>query len=330
MATHLSFEERCIINARRDAGKSYRAIAKELSRSESTIWDEVNRNKTTGYRYCPVIAQQKADKRSRKPRVKRKMQTAFLRAFVMEHLQLKWSPEQISGRLRVLYPHDRKCWISAETIYKWGWRRKKKQQGDWHKHFRTGLKKRKRGRGRKKDRRRIVKGRIGIENRPESVEQRLHIGDWEGDSVVGRYGQSRIATWVERKSRYTCLALLGDASSKALNEAICARFALSPELPIRTITLDNGQEFSRPIELSAALNCAIYFARPHHPWERATNENTNGLIRQFYPKKTDFCNVTPEKLAEVERLLNTRPRKCLQYRTPEEAMLEVISRTCSD
>lgn len=249
-----------------------------------------------------------------------KMQRENFRKLVTESLALAWSPEQIAGRQRKAYPDDKTQWISHETIYKWIWTHKLKKTGTWHRRLRTRLKKSRRG-WRKEDGRGgcKIKGRVSIEDRPESVHLRCCVGDWEGDTVVGG-GQKRIVSFVERKYRFTCLALMDGNSPEALNKAILKRFKDSPELSFRTLTLDNGQEFSHHHELAAKLACKVYFTHPRSPWERGLNENTNGLLRQFYPKGTKFHTLTEEELTNIEHLLNTRPRKCLQYRTPMEAM----------
>jgi IS30 family transposase len=175
-----------------------------------------------------------------------------------------------------------------------------------------------------------MKGRVSIDQRPKSVDTRRFVGDWEGDTFVGKYGLGRIASWVKRKTRYICLAALGGNKAQDLNKAILKRFEESNELPVRTVTLDNGHEFFAHLELCSAWDCQTYFAHPHHPWERGLNENSNGLLRQFFPKRRDFRKVTRKELAEVERLLNTRPRKCLQYRTPEEVMAKLLARIRTD
>jgi len=329
MAKHLVFEERIRICEMRRQGFSYQKIADALSRAKSTIREEVVRN-TQYTQYNPFTAEEKARKKARKPRVRRKMIRHPLREFVLAHLKKAWSPEQIAGRLKLLHPRTPSERISAETIYKWIWTQKSKNR-HWYKHLRTGLKKRRRHRAfGKNDPRGRMKGRVDIDRRPKSVDSRRFLGDWEGDTFVGRGGLGRIASWVERKTRYVCLAVMEGHKSRDLNKAILGRFKESPELPVRTVTLDNGHEFFAHLELCSAWGCQTYFAHPHHPWERGLNENSNGLLRQFFPKSRDLRDVSREELAEAERLLNTRPRKCLQYRTPEEVMAKMLARTRTD
>lgn len=264
------------------------------------------------------MANSMARKRRKQPRRQRKINCPEIRAAVEAGLSQQWSPEQIAGRLRREHPHSPQRWISHEAIYQWLWE-DKRAGGTGHKHLRQSNRKRKKRRTGRELRGRII-GRVGIEERPAAVDTRRFMGDGEGDTVVGSHHQGLVATWAERKSRYTGLAPLADKRAQTLNAAILARFEAEPRLPMRTTTLDNGREFAGHAELAKAWNAKIFFARPYHSWERGLNENTNGLLRQYFPKSTNFLEVTPKRLAEVEALLNNRPRRILNYRTPAEVM----------
>lgn len=329
MAKHLCYEERAEMALLLSHGHSFGFIAKALGRAKSTIYSEARRNTSPGAHYRAAPAEDLARQRAQKPRTTRKMQDAPLREYVQEKLAHKWSPEQIAGRIARDFPQRTSMRISHETIYKWIWERKK--AGDeWHSHLRQAHKKRGRRWRRSRETRGKIRGRTSIDERPSSVDSRRFVGDWEGDSLVGMGRKSSVATWVERKCRYTCLALVEGTGPAVFNKRVLQRFSSQPELPIRTVTVDNGREFTAHAALSVAWHAPIYFAHPYHSWERGLNENTNGLLRQFYPKGTDFRQVSRADIAEKERLLNTRPRKCLQYRTPEEAMARALASRRSD
>jgi IS30 family transposase len=322
--THLTRGERVRIRALRTEHKSLGFIANALGRAKSTICEELRRNQYRGSLYVPLMADSMARKRRKQPRRERKMACPSIRTVVEEGLGQQWSPEQIAGRLRKRHPRSPQRWISHEAIYQWIWR-DRRAGGSWYKHLRQSnrkLKKRRTGR----EMRGRIEGRIGIEARPASVDSRRFIGDWEGDTVVGSGRQAFVATWTERKTRYTCLAPLVDKRVETLNAAILARFAAEPHLPMRTTTLDNGREFFGHAKLAKAWRAKIYFARPYHSWERGLNENTNGLLRQYFPKRTMAQKIPPERIAQVEKLLNNRPRKTLNYRTPAEVMASHLLR----
>ena len=319
---HLTRGERLRIRQLRTESNSLAFIAQALGRSKSTISEELRRNQYRGS-YVPAMADSMARKRRKQPRRQRKIDCPELRADVEAGLARQWSPEQIAGRLRRDFPRSPARRISHEAIYQWLWE-DKRAGGTWHRHLRQSNRKRKKRRTGRESRGRII-GRVGIEQRPASVDSRRFMGDWEGDTVVGHRHQGLVATWVERKSRYTCLALMEDKKAKTLNHAILARFKANPSLPMRTTTLDNGREFSDHAVLAEAWGAKIFFARPYHSWERGLNENTNGLLRQYFPKGTNFLQVTTQRLAEVEELLNNRPRKILAYRTPAEVMAAWLS-----
>lgn len=318
--THLTEEERYHIYELYHEGFLQSEIADSLGRSPSTISREFARNRgERGWR--PKQAQSKADSRlSQRGSSNVKKVSAAAWAYAKSKLETEqWSPEQISGRLK----HDKLDSISHETIYA-KILEDKQSQGTLYTHLRC-KKRRKKRYGSKKSARGYIPNRVGIEERPAIVETRERVGDWEGDTIIGRQTQGAvIASVVERKSRFTCLV---KAANKTTHEVIeCIRAGLHSIADcVTTITFDNGKEFSQHSKLSEALGASIYFARPYHSWERGLNENTNGLVRQYFPKKTSFDSITDNELEEIAWKLNTRPRKCLGYRTPLEVFSEWLT-----
>ena len=210
--------------------------------------------------------------------------------------------------------------FNRATIYHFIERRK--SAGDsWHTFLRQGHRRGRKRRGKAGKRGRIA-GRVGIEHRPAAVEARSRLGDWESDTLAGSGSKACLATHVERVSRYTVLAKLPDRTARRFNAGSLRAFARHGDLPFETLTADNGKEFSRFRVLQRKLGLAVYFARPYHSWERGLNENTNGLLRQFFPKGLDIAYATHPYVRYVETLLNNRPRKCLGYRTPLEVLRE--------
>ncbi len=318
---HLTLPEREVIYKMRLDRKSLARIGQALGRSKSTVSRELRRNAATGH-YAPHTAQQSAESRrlACKPL---KMEHEPLRQYVEDHLKLCWSPDQIAGRLKLQHPADPQMHLSHETVYQWVAVNRDYIQGDLHTHLRQAHRKRRRRRGTRDRRGRIV-GRVGIEHRPKVVESRCRLGDWESDTVIGKGRSGCLATHVERKSRYTILARLDNRKARSFNRRSVAAFRRHERrhgpLPRHTLTADNGKEFAGFKKLEKALSLDVYFADPYHACQRATNENTNGLIRQYLPKRMNFCRITEADVIRVETLLNHRPRKCLGYRTPYEVL----------
>jgi len=281
------------------------AIAHELGVAKSTIYREVKRN--TGQRgYRPKQAHKKALKRR-----KRKSQTRISAAIwklVEEKLCEDWSPEQITGRLK-----KQGVQISHERIYQYVYADKRSGGLLW-KHLRCQKKRRKRIGGR--DRRGKIPNRRSIEERPTIVEERTRLGDWEGDLILGESHQGVVLTLTERKSRFTLLRSLSSKHAAPVTQAIIE--LLQWVTYLKSITFDNGKEFSGHQKVSLALNTDCYFAHPYASWERGTNENTNGLIRQYLPKSRNLKNVCVEEEIMIMDQLNLRPRKCLDFKTPYE------------
>lgn len=308
--THLTQEERYQIYALRIQGFTGSAIAKELKRSESTISRELERN--AGARcWKPLHAHNVAQERQKKCRNARRISDTDWAA-VEAYIRLDCSPEQAIARLAL---EETPVVISHETVYKRIYA-DKQRGGDLVKHLRCQKVYRKRY-GSGQQRRGMIKNRVSIDLRPDIVDQKTRIGDWEGDTVIGKGHQGALVTLVDRCSRYTLVRRVDSKHTKG----VCATInsMLGPhKAQCHTITFDNGKEFAGHETIAAHLQAAVYFAHPYHSWERGLNENTNGLIRQYHPKKTNFKLVSHEEVAWMQYKLNHRPRKCLGYRTPHE------------
>lgn len=317
---HLTYFERCEIQRRWENHESNPVIGKALDRASATIWRELKRNSKPNGRYCALTAQLMANARKGCGGAVRKLDHAPLREYVQAALKEEWSPEQIAGRLPLEHPQDQRMRVSYETIYTFVYEDKRKG-GELYKHLRQAHKKR-RKRASDKGRRGVIRDRVPIEERPEIVDAQTRPGDWEGDTVIGRGHKAPIATFVERATLYTTAARMPDKRAASLNKAATAAFATQPGLPLHTLTVDNGKEFSDFKELEETLDVDIYFARPYRATDRAINENINGLLRQYLPKGSDFTTLTDAHLNEILRKLNNRPRKKLGYSTPVEVLRE--------
>jgi IS30 family transposase len=288
-------------------------IAERLGRSKSTISRELRRNRSRNG-YWAVAAQRKAERRRRERPWVAKMQRPDVRRYVRERLRQRWSPDQIAGRSHSDFPHDRHRQISHQTIY--AWIRAEEASGKhWQRYLRRLGRKRpaweKRGR---------LPASVSIEGRPAVVDRRSRFGDWEGDTIVGANHRGGAVTLVERKSGYLLLGKVLNLQAATVRQAAAQQYRSTPATLRKTLTLDNGKEFAehQQWELEAALK--IYFAKPYSAWQRGTNENTNGLIRQFFPKGTDLANIPERRFTKVKQLLNDRPRKRLGYRSPNEVL----------
>lgn len=320
----LSLEEREVIALSHRLGCSIRSISCELCRSPSTISREIRRNKT-GIYYLPGTAHRKALKRCfRKPR--RLLVCSRLRQAVLKGLRRQWSPAQISARLRDTYPDDDRMRVSAETIYTYLYvlpRGALRQE--LLSHLRQHRKER-RPRSRGTDRRGQIPDMISIEERPAEVADRIIPGHWEGDLILGAKHQSALGTLVERTTRTVLLVPIpdGDQSAKAVRKAFVRKMRSIPRQMRLSITYDRGKEMSQHRLFSKSTKMQVYFAHPQSPWERGTNENTNGLIRQYFPKGTDFNQVSARELRKVQDRLNGRPRNVLNWQTPFEVFKQLL------
>lgn len=309
MKRHLTQDQRCHISILLKRDFSIRAIAKELKVHHSTISREIQRNSgKRGYR--KKQAHLKAVNRRSKIAKRKIHPTVWKR--VLEMLEEKWSPEQISGRLR-----KEAVFISHETIYKYVWI-DKKTRGILYKNLRhTGKKYNKRSS--KKAGRGIIPNRIGIEERPVAVKLKQRFGDLEVDTIVGKNHKKGIVSIVDRSSKYLWLGLLDRITAENTAQEIIKQLqVVSKQSLIHTITSDNGKEFSKHQIIATTTHSNFYFANPYHSWERGLNEHTNGLIRQYFPKKTDFGTITQEEVDIVAFKINNRPRKILNYSSPQE------------
>lgn len=306
---HVTRDQRCQICALRARGCSIRSIAKQLVCHPSTISREIRRNKgKRGYRI--EQADRKArERRSRASQGVKKMKPDLV-ARLKEMIQAKWGPEQIVDRLKI-----EGILISHETIYKMIWA-DKQGGGILYKYLRHhGKRYNKRSSG--KAGRGCIPGRIDISERPRIVEGKARIGDWEGDTIIGAKHQGTIVSYVDRHSKFT---LLKKIERKEAALVVAATLEKMKDLPhkVETITFDNGKEFARHQEISIALTACCYFAQPYHSWERGLNEHTNGLVRQFIPKRANINEVPDEFIEQVQNSLNHRPRKILGGKTPYE------------
>jgi IS30 family transposase len=317
--THLSLEERYVIYHLVLYGLSLREIGRRLNRHHMTISREIKRNRPTyadDAVYCHETAQEYADQRKRLPRHCIRQSNPQLVRYVKCKLRQDWSPEEIAGRLVIDYPNNALTRISPEAIYQWVYS-EAIQGGHLYTHLRRCHKRRRKQR-RYGSGRGLIPGRVGICERPGVVDTRQRFGDWEGDTVEGTKGTGSIASHVERKSRYLLAAKLPDKTANTMTTKSAKAFWRVPKLMRKTLTVDNGKEFSQFKELEHKTGLCIYFADPYSAWQRGSNENTNGLLRQYFPKGMNFSNITNKDLATVAKKLNCRPRKCLNYQTPHE------------
>ncbi len=314
----LNESERYVICHMHRAGRSNAQIARQLGRHPGTIGRELARNRDAFDSYFYIAAQQIHDQRRNQANRRYKLDRGPLAHAVRQQLKQRWAPEQIAGRLQRDHRDDTTMRVSHEAIYQWIYRCSR--QGErWHEQLRRRRPRRKhRGVGRRT--RGQIPGRVGIEQRPKMVDDRKRFGDWESDTMEGVKGAGLLVTHVERKSRYLRLGKLGNKRAAALSRVSNEVLSDLPRCLRRTMTVDNGKEFAAFVEMERALGLKVYFANPHSPWERGANENTNGLIRDFFPKGSDLRRVRPDQVAKAQRMLNNRPRKCLNYRTPIEVL----------
>ena len=314
---HLTLEERCHIFALNGSGISQNQIAKHLGRHRSVIFRELARN-SIDKSYRPDIAQNKYCTRKIRAASKPRKMVQSLQEIIIARLKLTWSPEQISGRLKA----ENIANISHESIYKMIW--KDKQNGGLlYQNLRHSGKKYNKRNG-KNSGRGLIPNRIDIELRDKIVDTKSRFGDWEADTVIGANHQGAIVTLVDRKSKFAIFKLASNRTKESVTRAI--QDSLSDNLhEVLTITFDNGKEFAGHQDIAAKLNTQCFFAKPYHPWERGLNEHTNGLLRQFIPKKSDFRNISQENIDYVQNLINNRPRKVLGYFTPTEVFFATVA-----
>lgn len=323
----LGAEERAYVMLSLQAGSSQRGIARELRRSVSTINRELKRNcRATDASYDAVSAGQQARQRQKKVRRPPKLlANTVLLGIVRHYLKEGWSPQQISGRLKDSFPDEPENCVSHETIYTTIYAMPRGElRKDLIRYLRKGHDGR-RTRSQGVDRRGCLPEMTSIHDRPPEVEDRLIPGHWEADLIKGAGNRSAVATLVERTSRLVLLAKMPDASAASALEAFSMALNRIDEPQLRlTFTYDQGREMSRHRELSERTGVRVYFADPHSPWQRGSNENANGLIREYLPKGTDLSVYSQEQLDDIARRLNTRPRKILNFKMPAEVFRDAL------
>jgi len=325
---YLCLDERLQIADLHLAGGGVRVIARQLGRSPATISRELVRNRsasTSRRTYAPYAAQKRAAEQGLRPKTS-KFDNAELASVVQIKLCLKWSPEQISDHLAVTFADRQEMRVSPETIYQALYVQGRGHlRADLHQHLRTG-------RAIRRPRRSTAKGPSGkipdmilISERPAEVTDRAIPGHWEGDLILGSNCRSAIATLVERQTRFVMLVHLPNGHGAiAVRDGLLATITTLPERLRKTLTWDQGTELAQHKQITMATKMAIYFCDPHSPWQRGSNENTNGLLRQYFPKGTDLSAHSPQRLLEVANELNDRPRKTLGGSTPAQAMQRLL------
>ena len=322
----LSLEDREEIRVGLQAGDSFAQIARSIGRSASTVSREVNHNGGRR-RYRAVAADGAAYRRALRPKPAKLASIPALRALVEELLGQRWSPQQIAARLRLEFADDPRMQVSHETIYQSLFvQARGALRKDLARCLRSGrTRRRQQGRA---DNRGTIPDMVLISERPAEIEDRAVPGHWEGDLILGTYNRSAIVTLVERQTRYVLLARVGaDKTGPAVCGAIAEKILSLPEHLTRSLTWDRGREMAGHTEFSIKTGLPVYFCDPQSPWQRGSNENTNGLLRQYFPKGTDLSVHDQAELDRVAHQLNGRPRQTLQWATPAEKLNELIAMT---
>ena len=307
--SHFTISEREKLLVFRDRGLSIRRIARELGRSPSSVSRELKRNAVRGGHYSPSQAQQRYLTRRRNCVRKRRLDDPVLKEYVTQRLQAFWSPEQISGRQKL---KQSMMYVSYTTIYRGIYSgmlevpkkclRRKGHKASPHEDETRGR----------------LHGHKTIHQRPKGAENRSRFGHWEGDTVLGARGKGVACTFVDRRSGYLVAARMPNRKAETLNKYWCQAFKNIPPRLRLSFTVDHGNEFFSYEQIEKDLKTKVYFADPYAPWQRGTNENTNGLLRQYFPKKCDFLTVTDDEFQKAVDSINNRPRKRMGFRTPAE------------
>jgi IS30 family transposase len=323
----LTLAEREEISRAVVAGQSIRSIAVSLGRAPSTVCREVKRNGgVDGYRANQ--ADQRAWDRARRPKPCKLVVNRKLADMVASKLQLQWSPEQIAGWLKQAYASDEDYHVSHETIYRSLYiQARGALKKELLEHLRrTRNMRRSRHHTQKTDNHGRIIDTISISERPATVEDRAVPGHWEGDLLFGSHN-SQIATLVERQTRYVMLVKVAGKDTETVIDALISNARKLPQELYKSLTWDRGKEMADHKRFTLDTHIQVYFCDPHHPWQRGSNENTNGLLRQYFPKGLDLSTYPQEKLDEVARQLNERPRKTLNYETPAQRFHECVAST---
>jgi IS30 family transposase len=318
---HITSDQRNELSALKRTKIKQKEIAQILGKDRTTIYRESIRNKNKDGKYDARIAKQKTKERRIKSnqRFRKIENNKWLRAYIIKKLKKYWSPEQIAGRIKKKWSKDRSRQIGKDSIYNFIYSERKDlvkylrcQKGKYRRRYGTRI--------REKQREEAKKKRIDV--RPKVVDKRSRIGDWEGDTIVGGEKTVHILTHLERKSGMLFADKLERATAELTEEKTIERFKKIPRKKKHTLTYDNGSTFASHKETERKTKIDIYFAHPYHSWERGCNENANGLLRQFFPKKSLFANVSQKDIDKAYRLINNRPRKRLNYLTPYEVFHE--------
>lgn len=329
--SRLQLEHRLAISIGLAAKRTHAEIAAGIRFSRSSVSREISRHKMPNGTYDPYVAQLEAEKSAERPKPRKTDLNRYVREYVLQKLALKWSPMQIAKQIQLDYPDDEEMCVSHEAIYQALYVQGKgalRQELALEKALRSGRTSRlpqsrlatTRGEGKS-----WVEG-CEISLRPAEVEDRAVPGHWEGDLVIGTDLKSCLITLVERQTRFVLVRRLDLHPSKLITAELADMIKRLPEALIRSITWDQGVEMALHKEFTAKTGVQVYFCDPHSPWQRGTNENTNGLIRDYFPKETDFTKVTDEEVAEMQDQLNGRPRQTLGWKKPAVALMELLEK----
>ena len=314
---HLTYEDRCQIYALKQRNISVKKIADDIGHHRSSVYRELNRNTgQRGYRFKQAHGLSVSRRASASHSSNRKMTPDLIESIELALTKSQWSPVQIAGRFRTLGAAT----ISHESIYR-HILQDKKDGGILYTHLRRSGKKYNK-RGSKNAGRGLIPGRIDIDERPSIVEEKTRLGDWELDTIIGKDHVGAIVSMVDRKSKYTKLSLVNRRTGAKVSEAITQELD-GLQSKVLTLTADNGKEFAKHQQIADSLDAKVYFAKPYQSWQRGLNEHTNGLVRQYFPKKTRFDTLTEKDVRQVEEKLNSRPRKILNFKTPVEVFYEL-------
>lgn len=323
---HLTLFERETVGQLLIQRRSLSDIAKAIGRHKSTLSREISRTRLTRYGYRAFSAEVEARRRQSVAKKPKKIENnEKLKTYIYEHLKLGWSPEQIANRLKMEYPSSKNMRVSHETIYAYLY---VLPRGELKKELMSHLRQERtlrRKRGKMHPKRGHIQDMISISERPETVKSRTIPGHWEGDLIVGKKRQSALGTLVERTTRTTILVPLKEKDAYAVRKAFAKETKKLPKQMKLSLTYDRGKEMAEHKLFTKETEIQVYFADPYAPWQRGTNENTNGLIRQYFPKGTDFGRIPRKEIKRVQDLLNGRPRKVLKWKTPFEEFVALTT-----
>ncbi|MGH8609404.1 MAG: IS30 family transposase [Gammaproteobacteria bacterium] len=322
--TPLTAEERELISRELAKKSSHRSIAKALGRHHSVISREIQRNGGNDH-YRAMVAEEHAEAMRLRPRLRKLEANQRLHDFVQYGLSHEWSPEQISGKLTEQYPDDLDMRVSAETIYQTLFLQ---ARGELRTQLKLALRTGRTRRispSRTSETRGKIQNMVSISDRPKEAEDRAVPGFWEGDLILGKANKSQIATLVERQTRFVMLVRIPyDRTADRVAHLLARKMETLPDFLKNSVTWDQGKELAAHERFTVQTGLPVYFCDPHSPWQRGSNENTNGLLRQYFPKGTDLSGYTQAELDAVATRLNNRPRRTLRFKTPAEKLNELL------